>query len=58
MLNRTTRVAASSRTLAMPRTRTHTSVTARDVVHTLVASLAPLSFVFALLFSLAARGAF
>ena len=55
MLNRTTRVAASSRTLAMPRTRTRTSVTARDVVHTLVASLAPLSFVFALLFSLAAR---
>ena len=55
MLNRTTRVAASSRTLAMPRTRTHTSVTARDVVHTLVAPLAPLSFVFALLFSLAAR---
>lgn len=59
MMGRTTRVAASSRTLAMPRTRTRTSVTARGFLHTLVASLAPLSFVFAfvfaLLFSLAAR---
>ena len=34
-MDRTTRVAASSRTLAMPRTRTHTSVTARGVAHTL-----------------------
>lgn len=55
MMGRTTRVAASSRTLAMPRTRTRTGVTASGFLHTLVASLAPLSFVFALLFSLAAR---
>ena len=54
-MNRTARVAASSRTLAKLRTRTRTSVTARGVVHAIAAVIAPLSFVFALSFSLAAR---
>ena len=54
-MDRTARVAASSRTLAKLRTRTRTSVTARGVVHAIAAVIAPLSFVFALSFSLAAR---
>ena len=54
-MDRTARVAASSRTLAKLRTRTRTSVTARGVVHAIAAVIAPLSFVFALSFSLVAR---
>ena len=54
-MGRTTRVAASSRTLAKLRTRTRTSVTARGVVHAIAAVITPLSFVFALSFSLMAR---
>ena len=54
-MGRTARVAASSRTLAKLRTRTRTSVTARGVVHAIAAVITPLSFVFALSFSLAAR---
>ena len=55
MMDRTTRVAASSRMLAKLCTRMRTSVTARGVVHTIAAVIAPLSFVFALSLSLAAR---
>ena len=54
-MGRTARVAASSRTLAKLRTRTRTSVTARGVVHAIAAVITPLSSVFALSFSLAAR---